>query len=103
MIRFLKGLKSAASVESIDQDWKPTHVHLKSGHEYRVVRVGLNEADLVPVVIYEDREAHVWVRPADEFIDGRFAHIKAQEASFILKMTSFLLGMHSARKKGGAA
>ncbi|WP_319533400.1 hypothetical protein [uncultured Cohaesibacter sp.] len=52
--------------------WRPTHVHRKSGEKYCVLHVGLLEADLKPVVIYENRDHCVWVRPVSEFLDGRF-------------------------------
>lgn len=53
-------------------DWKPTHRHRKGGL-YRVVASGVWEADRSPVVIYDDEEGQVWVRPTEEFEDGRFA------------------------------
>lgn len=50
--------------------------HVKSGGVYVVVTVGLVEATLAPVVIYRDIVAHTtWVRPVDEFCDGRFVGI----------------------------
>ncbi|SNY93404.1 hypothetical protein SAMN04515647_3699 [Cohaesibacter sp. ES.047] len=52
--------------------WRPTHVNLKSGEKYCVLHVGLLEADLEPVVIYENRDRRVWVRPVSEFLDGCF-------------------------------
>ncbi|MEM8776843.1 MAG: DUF1653 domain-containing protein [Pseudomonadota bacterium] len=53
------------------QAWQPTHRHRK-GQYYRVVAEGVNENDRVPVVIYDDKEGAVWVRPRSEFYDGRF-------------------------------
>ena len=48
-------------------------LHVKSGGTYEVVAVGRIEADLSPVVIYRsDKDGTVWVRPIDEFEDGRF-------------------------------
>lgn len=47
-------------------EWKPTHRHYK-GSLYRVVAEGRIEADLSPVVIYDDKEGNVWVRPHDDF------------------------------------
>lgn len=50
--------------------------HLKTGGRYEVVCNGLVEASLTPCVVYRslDRPAEpYWVRPLDEFLDGRFA------------------------------
>lgn len=49
--------------------------HAKTSHLYLVLHAAVNEADLEPVVVY--RRAFggpdtVWVRPASEFLDGRF-------------------------------
>ncbi len=54
-----------------------TYFHPKSGHRYVVESVGLLEADLTPVVVYREIQAkgfpgRVWVRPVEEFCDGRF-------------------------------
>jgi hypothetical protein len=55
-----------------DIPWKPTHRHLKTGGLYRVLLLGTSEADMEPVVIYDNRDGRVWVRPENEFFDGRF-------------------------------
>jgi hypothetical protein len=51
-----------------------TYRHRKSGRYYEVVAVGTIEATMTPCVIYKGHyaERHVWVRPLDEFMDGRF-------------------------------
>lgn len=54
-----------------DQNWHPTHRHSKGGM-YRVLARGLLEADLTPMVIYDDIEGKIWIRPVVEFDDGRF-------------------------------
>jgi len=51
--------------------WRATHRHKKGGI-YRLLRVGVIEADLVEVAIYDDRDGKTWVRPLTEFNDGRF-------------------------------
>lgn len=61
------------------QGWRPTHRHRKGGL-YRVVARGSIEADLTPAVIYDDAEGRVWVRPAAEFDDGRFAALPTPPA-----------------------
>jgi hypothetical protein len=51
--------------------------HTKTGWNYRIVCLGLNEADQVPVVCYQATHGvgPVWVRPMDEFLDGRFERV----------------------------
>lgn len=56
------------------QEWHPTHRHRKGGL-YRVFAEGINETDRKPVVIYQDETGQIWVRPAEEFWDGRFTPI----------------------------
>lgn len=53
--------------------WK----HRKSGGVYRIVGHALIENDVTPAIIYESLsgDAGLWVRPADEFQDGRFAKV----------------------------
>lgn len=47
-------------------EWKPTHQHYKGGY-YRVMARGRIEADLSPVVIYDNEAGETWVRPVDDF------------------------------------
>ncbi len=54
--------------------WRATHRHRKGGL-YRVLSEGLLETDGTDVVIYDDVQGQVWVRPATEFWDGRFTAI----------------------------
>lgn len=53
--------------------WRPTHRHLKSGGDYRVICTATLEADRSDAVVYDDKDGTVWVRSAMEFYDGRFA------------------------------
>lgn len=49
--------------------WK----HRKRDEIVAILHFGHIEATLVPCVIYQDvRSSLVWVRPCDEFFDGRF-------------------------------
>lgn len=53
---------------------KGLYLHRKSGHRYEVTGQAILEKDLTPVVLYhrEGSGGPVWVRPLDEFMDGRF-------------------------------
>jgi|TARA_R110002094_G_C4854997_1_gene207237 hypothetical protein len=64
--------KKAAPDRPPTQHWTPTHMHKKGG-AYRYLNDGILEADRSAVVIYDDRDGRVWVRPHDEFHDGRFS------------------------------
>jgi len=45
----------------------------RKGGVYNVIATGLIEATLEPCVVYmEQKDRRVWVRPYDEFNDGRF-------------------------------
>lgn len=53
--------------------WK----HMKTGNLYEIVGFGLVEKTLTPSVIYRQHSAVIgysslWVRPCEEFFDGRF-------------------------------
>jgi hypothetical protein len=48
------------------QGWRPTHRHYKGGL-YRVIARGKIEADLSPVVIYDNENGETWVRPENDF------------------------------------
>lgn len=55
--------------------FQPTHRHLKSGGLYKILYLAKIEADLTPAVVYMGEDGSVWVRPEDEFFDGRFQKI----------------------------
>lgn len=57
------------------ETWFPTHRHRKGGL-YRVILEGIWEPARSEVVIYDDRDGAVWVRPKAEFYDGRFEAIE---------------------------
>lgn len=56
---------------ALKNDWAPTHRHRKGGL-YRRVTTAVLEADRSDVVIYDDADGTIWVRPVAEFEDGRF-------------------------------
>lgn len=48
--------------------------HLKSGKIYKILFTAIIEKDMVPGVVYQSiSTGNVFVRPASEFYDGRFA------------------------------
>lgn len=51
-----------------------THKHVKTGGLYRVIRDQnvFIEATKTPAVLYEAADGTYWIRPKDEFYDGRF-------------------------------
>ena len=63
----------------INSKWR----HARSGGEYAVVTYAMIEATLEPGVVYAGGHGYVhdgmrwtvWVRPASEFMDGRFIPI----------------------------
>ena len=57
--------------------------HKKTGGLYRIVeRCCLREADLEPMIVYESLfDAQAWVRPASEFMDGRFRNLSVDEVA----------------------
>jgi hypothetical protein len=54
------------------QDWQATHRYHK-GALYRLIGPAVLETDRSNVVIYDDADGAVWVRPVEEFNDGRFS------------------------------
>lgn len=59
---------------------QPTHRHRKGGL-YRMLARGYLEETLAPCVIYQDfREGYVWVRPEENFMDGRFTALVDEAA-----------------------
>lgn len=57
--------------------WVPTHRHLQRGSVYRLVGSALLQTeepigDGAFLALYQDAQGAFWVRPAEEFKDGRF-------------------------------
>lgn len=57
-----------------EDDWHPTHRHRKGGL-YRKLGEAIWEPERSLVVIYDDAAGQVWVRPKQEFEDGRFTPV----------------------------
>lgn len=59
----------------VGSKWR--HIKHANAGPYEIVAHGLIEADLTQVIIYRQEHAElVWVRPASEFMDGRFIRLK---------------------------
>jgi hypothetical protein len=54
---------------------------VKTGRRYEIVRIALMEETSELVVVYEDTANHVWVRPYEKFMDGRFQQLENPFAS----------------------
>lgn len=64
----------------INNPWK----HVKTGHFYEIVSLGVIEKDGTPAVIYrrvfsDPTGPILWIRPLDEFMDGRFKRIEKDQ------------------------
>lgn len=62
--------------------WRPTHRHKARGSLYKVLGEGkmqiaspFSDLDMTPMTIYEGEDGQTWVRPTEEFNDGRFEKI----------------------------
>lgn len=75
--------------------WKPTHRHKKRGSEYMLIGIGKMrsedwyecagsrdekpfepvDVDMHEVAIYRGSDGQLWVRPREEFEDGRFEEL----------------------------
>lgn len=62
--------------ESPTVDYAGVWKHGKTGGLYQVICEGENEADLVPVVVYQSlTDKRIWVRSKEQFLDGRFTKV----------------------------
>lgn len=63
-------------------EWRPTHRHVKRGSLYRLVSSAVLQTDTLCadnefLALYQGADGLYWVRPADEFKDGRFEPLPA--------------------------
>lgn len=76
----------ASPVLAEPSGWQPTHRHVKKGGEYMLLGIGKMQSaewcdphgqtptvDMREVAIYVGADGQRWVRPREEFEDGRFA------------------------------
>ncbi len=61
--------------------WQPTHRHRRTGGLYRVVAYARQESDLSALVVYDNAQGDVWVRPQVEFDDGRFESLEVEASA----------------------
>jgi hypothetical protein len=63
---------SAARADMLSE-WTATHRHVKSGKLVRVITLeGVIEATMAAAAIYDEADGTTWIRPLEEFNDGRF-------------------------------
>ena len=63
---------------TLDAMFKPTHKH-KKGRFYQVIGEGYVEATMERAVIYKNDLGILWIRPSEEFYDGRFTPVEELE------------------------
>lgn len=73
------------------EQWRPTHRHVKRGTKYQLIGTGKIQAktwadlnndndhkvDMREIAIYRGDDGALWVRPIEEFNDGRFEPLPA--------------------------
>lgn len=59
--------------------FQPTYRHVKTGGLYQVLFDAFLERDVSHVVVYMAADGTIWVRPWEEFHDGRFVAIEDRE------------------------
>lgn len=59
---------------SNEENWTPSHRHSKGGM-YRELARGILEANHQQMVVYDDADGNIWIRPVIEFDDGRFTPV----------------------------
>lgn len=72
----LKEARRAAAMARAEVLIESQWMHRERGSFYWVQTVGIREEDGEPLVVYRDSDAGTcWVRPASEFLDGRFIRV----------------------------
>lgn len=73
---------STTKPAGVEEGWVATHRHVKTGGLYRLVSDAVLQTakpceDDAYLALYQGADGKFWVRPADEFKDGRFAALTA--------------------------
>lgn len=66
------------------------YLHKKTGHRYQLINFALIEKTMTPAVVYaaKDKNGFIqyWVRPTEEFCDGRFEPVDMTTVPFEKEM-----------------
>lgn len=78
----------AALQQAPDALWQPTHRHVRRGSLYQKIgnaQLQIDKprqfSDYAYMIVYRGEDGFLWVRPVDEFIDGRFAELPTPQAA----------------------
>jgi hypothetical protein len=76
LCRDLRTLLAAAKAGR-GEGWRPTHRHIKSGRDFKMIGLAMLETarpvdEATALIIYRDKHGDLWARPRLEFGDGRF-------------------------------
>lgn len=64
----------------------------RKGGVYTVIAEGVNEADLTKVIVYQAAvDGVLWVRPREEFLDGRFTRIDRKPEGGIMRRICYAI------------
>jgi hypothetical protein len=99
---YFEGRILSALAHPVQPGWRPTHRHVKRGSEYMLLGIGkmqtsnwmdeqwshepqsgnppqrtLDPVDMSEVAVYRGEDGKLWVRPREEFEDGRFEALPA--------------------------
>lgn len=101
LVGYLAGKALRATIE----ERFPRYQHVKRGTTYEVISIGEDENNRgVNLVLYRgEDDGKIWVRPAEQFFDGRFVELPRKPSELALHHTissaAALLHWHAAIKR----